>query len=173
MLRTPFILVFFLFLSSCMTIGFQQPQPAGKKNLKEFPRTLLGAYTDSPSGENIALILRSNSVYLEEEETLGDDELFLSDSLVLKKINRYFIANYWDNEKNCWIIYPFHGKNGRLLVYDLSLDKEQAAKILSGFTPIVRQESDLIVIDPNRQTLKRMLKDPTIWEKDTLYRIKQ
>lgn len=172
MLRYSFFLVSFLFFSSCLTIGFQQPQPAGKKQLEEFPHALLGTYTDSPAGEEIALILRPNSVYLNDNETPAENDMYLSDSLVLKKFKRYYIANYWDKEKKCWIIYPFQGNQGRVMVYDLSLEKENAAKTLSGFTPLIRQDSDLIVVDPNRKALKRMLKDPTIWEIDTLYKMK-
>lgn len=163
----------FLSLSSCITIGFQQPQPAGKKSLDAFPSGLWGEYDDEAQGRKPELIIRENSVYLEGESEIGEGVIQLGDTLVLKKFKGFYIASYWLPEEGYWIIHPFKTGPDMLYVYNLDLDRENAASTLSPFTRIIRQEEDFILINPKRKELRRMLKDQDLWEIETLYRIKK
>ncbi|MBK7407311.1 MAG: hypothetical protein IPL49_18535 [Saprospirales bacterium] len=172
MKRIIFFSLLLFSLSSCMTIGFQVPQPAGKKALDKFPQSILGVYADQPFGRDTGLMVSSHSVFLTGPEDMRG-ELFLSDTLILKKYKGYYIANYWDNEKRCWIIHPFTQKGNQLVMLNLNFNKEEAVSTFSAFTPIVRQDTDLIVLDPTRKAFKRMLKDPMLWEAHTMYRVRQ
>jgi hypothetical protein len=170
MLRISSFLVLLLCLPSCMTIGFEQPQPAGKKSQSTFPKALLGVYDEVPFGRDTELIILPQSIYIDGEDDVLKGQIHLSDSLVLKKFSGFYFASYRDKDNACWIVHPFKGRKGELWVYNLDLDKEQAAAELSAYTPITRQATDLLVIDPNRRTLRKMLKDPDLWQIDTLYR---
>ena len=170
MLRLSVFLSLVFAFSSCMTIGYEVSQPAGKKSLKEFPEAFLGVYDDEPLGRDTELVILSHSVFLDGDDELNQGELFLSDSLVLKKFRGFYIVSYWDKEMGTWMIYPFKSNGGQLQVYNLDVKKESAASQLSAFTPIVRQEPDLLVINPSRKELKKMLSDPELWEVQILYR---
>ena len=173
MLRLCFFFVFVLILSlpACVTVGFEQPQPRGKKSLDAFPSSLLGMYDDIPNGQDAELIIRENSVFINDDEIGNEGDIYLSDSLVLKKFKGYYIANYRDTDCECWMIQPFTQDEDQLVLFDLSLDSDEAKKILPNFTRNIRKDGDSFIIDPNRRALKRMLKDPSLWEKSTLYRI--
>lgn len=174
MIRRTLLLSFILVLSSCMTIGFQQPQPAGKKSLDAFPKNMRGIYGENRRDRESDLQIKEESIITDiEMEQISQTEIFLGDSLLLKKFKGFYIANYRVSEDDYWLMYPFKAKCGKIIIYDLKLGKDDAAEKLSPYTRIVRQEPDLLVIDPKRRELKRMLKDPELWEADTLYRWKR
>lgn len=158
-------------LSSCMTIGFQQPQPAGKKSLNAFPPELWGEYDDQSQGDQPELIIRENSVYLDGGNEMGEGVVQLGDTLVLKKYKGFYIASYLLPEEGYWIIHPFKTGPGELYLYSLDLKKEEAAAKLSPFTQIKKQGDDFILLDPTKKELKKMLKNKELWEIETLYRI--
>ena len=171
MLRSSiFCLPVILLFSSCITIGFEQPQPTGGTNLKEFPEAIIGVYDDEPLGQEKEMEIRRYSVILEDEEIMGSGELHLSDTLLLRKYKGYYIANWWDSNNKCWVAHPFKHKGNQLYLYNLDLGKDEAAVQLSAFTPIVRQDENVIVVDPTKKEFKRILKDSSLWETDTLYR---
>lgn len=170
-------ILFFVFLlsslSSCMTIGFQQPQPAGRKSLDSFPVAIRGEYDDETKGRKPELIIRENSVYLDGEDEMGKGTVYLGDSLVLKKFKGFYIASYLMPEEDYWVIHPFKTGPGEIYLYSLDLKKEEAASKLTPFTRIIKQGDDFILLDPSKKELKKMLKNKELWEIQTLYRRKR
>lgn len=173
MKRLLFFVLLFSSLSSCMTIGFQQPQPAGKKSLSAFPARLWGEYDDQSQGTKPELIIRERSVYLDGENELGEGVVQLGDTLALKKFKGFYIASYLLPEEGYWIIHPFKTGPGEIYLYSLDLKKEEAAAKLAPFTKIKQQGEDFILLDPTKKELKKMLKNKELWEIQTLYRIKK
>lgn len=170
MIRLSLFLILLLSVSSCITIGFENPQPAGRKNLDEFPQAMLGSYDDDPNGRKAELEILDNSVILEDEEALGQGRLYLSDTLQLRKYKKFFVANWWNSGEKCWDVHPFRKTGDRLFLYSIDLNKEEANERLSAYTPIVRRDENLLVVNPSRRVFGRMLKDPELWKVDTLYR---
>jgi hypothetical protein len=160
-------------LTSCMTIGFQQPQPAGKKSLDAFPSVLWGEYDDQTQGGKPELIISKHSVYLDGGSDVGEGVVRLGDTLVLKKFNGFYIASYLLPEEGYWVAHPFKTGPGELYLYSLDLKKEEAAGKLSPFTRIKKQGEDFILLDPSKKEFRKMLKNKELWEIETLYRIKK
>jgi len=170
MVRFSLLLVLILFFSSCITVGFENPQPAGARNFEKFPKAMLGAYDDIPDGRKAELEILDYSVILEDEDALGQGQVYLSDTLILRKFKRFYIANWWDSNNSCWDVHPFQKKGDRLFLYSIDLNKEEADEKLSAYTPIVQRDENLLVVNPDRRVFGRMLKDEELWKIDTLYR---
>ena len=94
------IAALFIALFSCKEISFKEPQPRGKKILKEIPKSLVGKYLlkDDKSGETDTLIVSSKG-YIVVSDKKGDN---LGDSLVLKKFKGYYFISI--NENPEWIL---------------------------------------------------------------------
>ncbi|MBK6903335.1 MAG: hypothetical protein IPH04_11135 [Saprospirales bacterium] len=171
----PHIRILLLFLplfslSSCLTIGYQQPQPTGGKNLKEFPSSLIGKYSQEPGDKKADVEVRLHSVIFEDEELLGEGEISLSDTLLLRKYKKFYIVNWYDSKNACWVAHPFKYNESKLYLYSFNLGKDEAESQLSAYTPIVRKGSELLVINPTRKEFKRMLRAGSLWEVEVLHR---
>ena len=90
----------FIALLSCKEITFKEPQPRGKKVLKEIPEALVGSYllTDEKDGATDTLIVTSKGYLVASDKKGGE----LGDSLVLKKFKGYYFVNI--NENPEWLL---------------------------------------------------------------------
>ena len=93
-MKIVYLLITVAFLSSCSNIYFTEPQPIGGKNLNGFPEEIIGEYQVPIGKANI--IIEKNKI------TDADGiETFLSDSLIVRKLNDYYVINVRsDGEKN-------------------------------------------------------------------------
>ena len=64
----------FIALLSCKEITFKEPQPRGKKILKEIPEALVGSYllTDEKDGATDTLIVTSKGYLVASDKKGGD-----------------------------------------------------------------------------------------------------
>ena len=97
-----------ILLLSCTEVVFETPQPHGDKELKEIPSSLQGSYSFVVLNEQQVINITSD--YFE-----GDDgRKFLSDSLVMKKVDdKYFINQLISKEgdtKGKWSVFIFEEK---------------------------------------------------------------
>jgi hypothetical protein len=93
------ILLILLTLASCKEISFREPQPKGKRALKEIPRDLRGEYLLVDEDDNRDTVIVTATGYLiRSDSTQG----ILGDSLVLKKFKGYYFFN--DNEDPEWLL---------------------------------------------------------------------
>ena len=90
----------FIALLSCKEVTFKDPQPRGKKILKEIPEALVGSYllTDEKDGATDTLIVTSKGYLVASDKKGGE----LGDSLVLKKFKGYYFVNI--NENPEWLL---------------------------------------------------------------------
>lgn len=86
-------------LASCKEVSFREPQPRGKRALKEIPRELRGEYllVDEENNRD-TLVVTAKGYFMHSDSTEG----FLGDSLVLKKYKGYYFFN--DNEDPEWLL---------------------------------------------------------------------
>src|SRR3954465_7219436 len=93
------ILLLLLFLLGCKEISFHEPQPKGKKSLKEVPSSLQGRYIirDESGTSNDTLTIEGWGYRLGHNP---NEKAFLSDSLVLKCYKGYYFVNM--NEHPEW-----------------------------------------------------------------------
>jgi len=109
----------FIALLSCKEVTFKEPQPRGKKSLKEMPEGLVGSYllTDEKDGATDTLIVKSKGYLVASDKKGGD----LGDSLVLKKFKGYYFVNI--NENPEWIVRVIKQETNGDLVY-MTMDEE-------------------------------------------------
>ena len=98
-MRKVIILLILLTVASCKEISFREPQPKGKRALKEIPRELRGEYLLVDEDNNRDTIIVTATGYtIRSDSTEG----ILGDSLVLKKFKGYYFFN--DNEDPEWLL---------------------------------------------------------------------
>ena len=100
-----------LTLVSCKEISFKEPQPKGKKALKEVPAKIRGKYLISDDEGNPSkdtLIITKDGYrfgYYDPEQRMKEpkgDEALLSDSLVLKQYRGYYFVNLAEDPE--WLL---------------------------------------------------------------------
>jgi hypothetical protein len=109
----------FIALLSCKEVTFKEPQPRGKKSLKEIPEALVGSYllTDEKEGATDTLIVTSIGYVVASDKKGGE----LGDSLVLKKFKGYYFVNI--NENPEWLVRVIKQETNGDLVY-MTMDEE-------------------------------------------------
>ena len=141
-----FISVLAILLSSCTTIGFENPVPNNTKSLTEFPQELIGTYYD---GEKDTLrIYKTSYVYGRPDSTV----LFMNDTLKkglieLKKFNDYYILNKKSDKAEIWGILPFTFRNGKIEVYFANLDTKKESLKVEGDTSKIKIETVINMLD--------------------------
>jgi hypothetical protein len=107
-------IVFILF--SCKEVTFKEPQPRGKKALKEIPKELIGKYlaTDEKESETDTIVITSKGYYATSDKKGSE----IGDSLVIKKYKGYYFVSV--NENPEWLLRVIkHEKNGDLVYMDM------------------------------------------------------
>jgi hypothetical protein len=123
MMNTQKLLIAFLcLLVSCKEIGFDQPQPKGKKTLSAFPKSLQGKYltlNDEGEVDKDTVVISPSEyhfAYFEPADTAHNDEYdhgALCDTLVLKSYKGYYFLNFI--QRPLWVVRVLHPeKNGDL-----------------------------------------------------------
>jgi hypothetical protein len=123
MMKTQMLLIGFLcLLASCKEIGFDQPQPKGKKILSAFPKSLHGKYltlNDDGAIDKDTVVISASEyhfAYFEAADTAHNDEYdhgVLCDTLVLKSYKGYYFLNFI--QRPLWVVRVLHPeKNGDL-----------------------------------------------------------
>ena len=99
------ILIASLFLYSCTEVIFEAPQPPGVKSMAKIPQELQGKYSFVILNEETVMEIGSNFI------TGDDDKAYISDSLVVKKVDNKYVVNK--------LISEGEGKTGKWQVYVL------------------------------------------------------
>ena len=150
----------FIALLSCKEVTFKEPQPRGKKNLKEMPEGLVGSYllTDEKDGATDTLIVKSKGYLVTSDKKGGE----LGDSLVLKKFKGYYFVNI--NENPEWLVRVIKQESNGDLVY-MTMDEEGVpfADFLDKVSKEIKIDSveingeKLYQIDPSPKQLVRLI----------------
>ena len=149
-----------IILFSCKEITFKEPQPRGKKALKEIPDALVGSYllTDEKDGSTDTLIVSSKGYFVASDKK-GDQ---LGDSLVLKKFKGYYFISI--NENPEWLLRVVEQEKNGDLVYMIMEEEGTSFKdFLSKVSKEVRVDSieingeKLYQIDPSPKQLTKLI----------------
>lgn len=172
------IVLFFLFfslivfISSCVEVKFEQPQPAGIKAEKIFPVDLQGTYIDE---NNDTLIINDVTYRFGNGKTIFGGGGELSENLILKKYKKY----YFLSEKNdsLWniIVVKLKNKND-LKVFIIDGENKEKIEELKKITNVKERyksegEIDYYIINPDKKELKKMLRKKIFTEIGTFKKI--
>lgn len=151
----------FIALLSCKEITFKEPQPRGKKSLKEIPEALVGSYllTDEKDGATDTLIVTSKGYVVASDKKGG----VLGDSLVLKKYKGYYFVNI--NENPEWLLRVIKQETNGDLFY-MTMDEGVSFKeFLDKVSKEIKIDSveingeKLYQIDPSPKQLVRLIEN--------------
>ena len=167
----PFAIV--LCVVSCKEITFKEPQPRGKRVLREIPKELHGRYTitSEDAAENDTLIVNSKGYFVASDST----QALLSDTLILKKYNGYYFFNDYQNPE--WLLRVIRREsNGNLTYLAMESDESSFSDFLIDLHKEIRIDSMehngkmVYQIDPAPKELMNLLdkgyfrKSLTLWK---------
>ena len=145
---------------SCKEISFKEPQPTGKKVLREVPKQLRGTYllVDDKEGAADTLFVSANGYLVASDKKQN----LLGDSLILKKFKGYYFVNI--NEKPEWLLRVLQQeKNGDLVYMSMEEDETEFNGLLKKISKDVRLDSlevngeKLYQIDPTPKQLVKLI----------------
>jgi hypothetical protein len=154
------IVLILIVLFSCKEITFKEPQPRGKKALKEIPKDLVGRYLlkDDKNGDADTLVVNSKGYFAVSDKKGGQ----LGDSLVVKKYKGYYFVNVNDNPE--WRLRVIQQeKNGDLVYMTLEEDGISFNDFLTKVSKEIAVDSVEIngekfyQIDPSPKQLTRLI----------------
>jgi hypothetical protein len=157
------LLIFLILLIGCKEISFEQPQPKGKKILKEVPEGLHGKYLIADeNGKSTDTLTVDRFGY-----RLGHnprEKASLSDTLVLKFYKGYYFLNM--NEHPEWILRVLRKEaNGDLVYLAMEEDDKKFNSFLKRLSAKVTIDSAVVngeklyQIDPTPKKLVSLIKE--------------
>jgi hypothetical protein len=146
-------------LSSCVNVYFENPQPAGQPNLTEFPKKLVGLYTDAEKGDTV-VIISSDGFSMNMND--NDVKIPLSNKTILRKYKSWYFLNLQQESDSLWTVYIVKpGKKKTLELYDFSNEEADMAK-LNAITPVKKKiksetETPSTYINPGIEEMDKIL----------------
>lgn len=174
MKRCLFMIMILLMFSACDQVVFLEPQPPKVKELLEIPRNLHGTYIDQ---DGDTMYIDKQSFSYNSSEFSGLEEMYLSDSMVLKQYKGHYYYNtavkledgkYWLS----YILYPESDGSGFGLY---AMDPDDVVKlaklqeITSKIKDIEEGEKNYYLFDPKKKDYKKIIFD-TIFTKMITFR---
>ncbi|HEX5170296.1 MAG TPA: hypothetical protein VFW11_14060 [Cyclobacteriaceae bacterium] len=157
-----------LLLTSCKEVSFYEPQPKGKTALTEVPRKLQGKYLpydEGPDSDTLVITSRGYQIHPTNAGSADSikEEVFLSDSLVLKYFKGYYFASIYDKPQ--WFLRVLQiQKNGDMHLLHFENEKKNFKdhlRRLSGEVKVdsLEVEGKMIYrIDPSPKELVGLIK---------------
>ncbi|MDX2246403.1 MAG: hypothetical protein SF052_06495 [Bacteroidia bacterium] len=167
-----FLAVLMVFITSCITVQFTQPQPEGKPALTSFPEEFRGTYLMTEPGDcsNTDSLVIFAEGFLSISQT-GDSvspptferqKSFLSDSLVLKFYKGEYYLNVLDKEEKTYsVLLLKKERNGDCVVWMINAEKEieTLRRFTSDIEEVVNTEgkTDYYIANPSAKELSRFV----------------
>ena len=147
-------LIILVLLSSCVEVGFKNPQPLKARNLEEIPKEMLDFYTNQKkdSTENSITDLYS----------VDDFDATLSETTILKKWKGNYFLNQKENDLwHVFMIVP--SSNNMYETYQLDGGNEKTVSLLKKITEVEEVFSDdgelkSLILDPSHREFKKIVK---------------
>jgi hypothetical protein len=177
------LLIISLCLLSCIDVRFVEPQPSNTSMLKSFPKVLQGNFlieSDTPNEIDTITITENyfTDLYLRRAGSSENKErrkIFLSDSLVIKPVNKDYILSF--REKQYWyvVLIKVVDKSNMLVMW-IDGDNENSIRQLTTYTEVktILDESNEIKayrVTPTKSSFKKLVKDGAIFTR--LYKLKK
>lgn len=157
-----FMILFFsclLFLASCTSVYYENPQPAGQENLSKFPKKHYGTYVDAEKGDTV-VILAADGISMDMNN--NDVKIPLSEKTILRKYKSFYFLSLKQENDNIWAVYIVKPAAKKTLdLYDFSTEETDLEK-LGAITEVKKinkegQETPVIVINPTLAELDKIL----------------
>ena len=156
----PFV-SFLILLFACKEITFREPQPKGKKSLKEIPEKLCGMYLLNAEDDNTqdTLYVTKDGYMMASDKKKNP----LGDTLVVKNFKGYYFVN--TNENPEWLLRIIKPeKDGDLLYMSMDVEESKFNSLISSLSKEVPLDSSevngekLYQIDPTPKQLITLIK---------------
>lgn len=126
-IKIAFVLIATAILSSCSTVEFKKTVPKKGKELKTFPRELLGTYIDKQN--NDTLIINSSSFkYGTNKSPFKLSGKLTNKATVVKKTADYYILSVKPKNEKHWGVIPFKYDNNKIYIYYLILEEDKDSR---------------------------------------------
>lgn len=182
MKKIAYISLLTIFLYSCIDVKFEEAQPIETNSLKSFPKELRGQFTLEGVEPNDIKIITIEENYFTEIDLIKSDSttkkkknIYLSDSLVLKKLEENYLLNIKNEEY--WSVYLINQiDNNSFSVKWIDGDNEEIINKLKLMTPtkeIVDDDGKIssYLINPTKANLKKILNQDYFFTE--LYKLKK
>lgn len=182
MKKIAYISLLTIFSYSCIDVKFEEAQPIETNSLKSFPKELRGQFTLEGVEPNDIEIITIGENYFTEIDLIKSDSttkkkknIYLSDSLVLKKLEENYLLNFKNEEY--WSVYLINQiDNNSFSVKWIDGDNEEIINKLKLMTPtkeIVDDDGKIssYLINPTKANLKKILKQDYFFTE--LYKLKK
>jgi len=168
-------------LFACVEVKFKNAQPIKGKNLSEFPIELQGKYLlsmkDSINEKDTFIIGKNffNELSLGSNSTISSNKnIFLSDSVVIKKVNSNFALSFKENE--FWMIVLLKPNKEGYSAFWIDGSDEGTAEQLNLTTKVetIKDENgkvDELILNPKKKEFLKMIENKYIFTE--LYKLKK
>lgn len=143
-----------VFLSSCETVYYSQPQPRMWPALPAFPKTVQGTYPAFGSKDGIIIYKKGITINNGDEDPMHFE---LNEDVVIKRYNQYWIVSVYREEAAAWDVYAIDKNRGvKTLVWNKSLPGKINAEFEKDLMTF-DSEGELEPISPRRREFKILL----------------
>lgn len=161
------------FFTSCSMVYFEEPQPAGKKNIDELPKKLHGAFM-SQNDDGTKLVINKDQIhYFHADEK--EINLKLNKNLIVKKYKGEYYVNVKDEDNHYWGLYLLVPAGKKLIMKSSSLNDDNLEKFqtITNIKAYHSPEKDVkeYILNPTLKQLKNLMKDGFFMEADTLVKM--
>lgn len=165
MLKNYFILVLFLSLFSCVSVEFTEPQPFWTEDLNTFPQQLQGTYYSNENdtfkvGKNYYQILSSNDESVMDHQL--PDKVFLSDTMLLKKMGKTYFLNAKQEENWSLSLINIKSDNSISIEYILGSYEELNNQLQFIKNQVIKKDENgkirKFILTPTKKEFKQLLK---------------
>lgn len=146
-------------MTSCVEVLFEQTQPAGVKEIQQFPKALLGMYIEETENDT----LRITPFELQGPKNERDSAMKISPNFVLKKFkNEYVISRKHDS--GLWeVAFISISKKGQLEIKTIDGGDEEKMKRLKLLLEVTTKydeegKADQYILNPTKKEFFKILK---------------
>jgi hypothetical protein len=178
MKNTLFISAILLLLASaCKEVQFEVPQPEGRPNLKEFPKSIIGIYVTPDEVPDTVWVYPDRYVMTDEENQKKIKKEFLLSDALLREYQQYYFLNQKDTEKDSWkLTVVAISKEGILEFHSFSFsDEDKMERIATALKArkVMKEdgkEIDYYLARPDKKQLMDVIKSGLVRDEEVKLR---
>ena len=170
-MKTIILITLISLCASCTMVYFEEPQPAGKKSLHEFPAKLQGTY--SSADDSISLHISSTDIIYRASNE-NDLKFSIKNDLIIKKFQGDYYLNVEDKDNNFWSLYLLSPKGKKLIMSYPSINDDNLEKFqkITEIRTVHSKEKEMneFILNPQLKELKKLIKAGIYETSDTLFK---
>jgi hypothetical protein len=145
-----------VFMVSCKTVYYQEPQPIKWPALPSFPKSIQGTYP--AFGEKNVIVIEKKQLIVNSKEDENKMVLQLNEDVVIKRYASHWVISLYSKEQQAWEVYAIDNKRSvKTLQWNNGLDDTLNAHF--GKTIFARDaEDELLPIELKRREFRYILK---------------